>query len=31
MVVIPCYFFILYYAVAGHKVGKRVKLISEII
>jgi MFS transporter, FHS family, L-fucose permease len=28
MVVIPCYLFILYYAVAGHKVGKRVKSIS---
>jgi glucose/galactose transporter len=25
LIVIPCYFFILYYAVAGHKVGKRVK------
>jgi len=25
MVVIPCYFFILYYAVAGHKIGKLVK------
>jgi glucose/galactose transporter len=29
LVVIPCYFFILYYAVAGHKVGKRVKELSE--
>lgn len=29
MVVIPCYFFILYYAIAGHKAGKRIK-ISEI-
>ena len=28
MVVIPCYFYILYYAVAGHKVGKRVKEAS---
>jgi FHS family L-fucose permease-like MFS transporter len=27
MVVIPCYFFILYYAIAGHKVGKRVKVL----
>jgi MFS transporter, FHS family, L-fucose permease len=25
IVVIPCYFFILYYAIAGHKVGKRLK------
>lgn len=25
MVVIPCYFFILFYAMAGHKIGKRVK------
>jgi len=25
LVVIPCYFFIFYYAVAGHKIGKRVK------
>jgi fucose permease len=25
MVVIPCYLFILYYAVSGHKAGKRVK------
>jgi glucose/galactose transporter len=25
IVVIPCYFYILYYAVAGHKVGKRIK------
>jgi MFS transporter, FHS family, L-fucose permease len=25
IVVLPCYFFILYYAIAGHKVGKRVK------
>ena len=29
MVVIPCYFFILYYAMAGHKVGKRVKVAPE--
>jgi MFS transporter, FHS family, L-fucose permease len=28
MVLIPCYFFILYYAVAGHKIGKRVKSIT---
>jgi glucose/galactose transporter len=27
LIVIPCYFFILYYAVAGHKVGKRVKAL----
>jgi MFS transporter, FHS family, L-fucose permease len=25
LVVVPCYFYILYYAMAGHKVGKRVK------
>jgi fucose permease len=30
MIVIPCYFFILYYAIAGHKVGKRVKQLPEI-
>ena len=30
LVVIPCYFFILYYAVAGHKVGKRVKQVPEV-
>jgi fucose permease len=30
MVVLPCYFFILYYALAGHKVGKRVKQVAEI-
>jgi fucose permease len=29
LIVIPCYFFILYYAVAGHNVGKRVKKLSE--
>jgi fucose permease len=28
MVVIPCYLFILYYAVAGHKIGKRIKSLS---
>jgi len=28
LVVIPCYFFILYYAVAGHKLGKRIKIKS---
>lgn len=28
IVVIPCYFFILYYAVSGHKIGKRIKSIS---
>ena len=28
VVVIPCYLFILYYAVAGHKIGKRVKSLS---
>jgi FHS family L-fucose permease-like MFS transporter len=28
MIVIPCYLFILYYAVAGHKVGRRIKSIS---
>jgi MFS transporter, FHS family, L-fucose permease len=25
VVVLPCYFFILYYAISGHKAGKRVK------
>jgi MFS transporter, FHS family, L-fucose permease len=30
IVVIPCYFFILYYAISGHKVGKRVKPSAEI-
>ena len=29
IVVIPCYFFILYYAISGHKVGKRVKTATE--
>ena len=29
LVLIPCYFFILYYAIAGHKLGKRVKSIGE--
>jgi len=28
MVVIPCYLFILYYAVSGHKLGKHIKSIS---
>jgi glucose/galactose transporter len=28
VVVIPCYFFILYYAVAGHKIGKRIKNLT---
>jgi len=28
MVVIPCYLFILYYAIAGHKIGKRVKVVA---
>lgn len=27
IIVIPCYFFILYYATMGHKVGKRVKFV----
>ena len=27
-VVIPCYFFILYYAISGHKVGKRIIAIQ---
>jgi MFS transporter, FHS family, L-fucose permease len=31
MVVIPCYFFILYYAISGHKAGKRVKQLQEIV
>jgi MFS transporter, FHS family, L-fucose permease len=30
LIVIPCYFFILYYAIAGHKVGKRVKVVTEL-
>jgi FHS family L-fucose permease-like MFS transporter len=30
LVVIPCYFFILYYAVAGHKVGKSAKELPEL-
>lgn len=30
VVVIPCYFFILYYATMGHKVGKRVKEIPQL-
>jgi len=28
IVVIPCYIFILYYAVAGHKIGKRIKNLT---
>ncbi len=31
LIVIPCYFFILYYALAGHKVGKRVKELGDIV
>jgi glucose/galactose transporter len=30
IIVIPCYFFILYYAMAGHKSGKRVKVLPEM-
>lgn len=30
LIVIPCYFFILYYAMAGHKVGKCVKKLPEL-
>jgi glucose/galactose transporter len=30
LIVIPCYFFIWYYAVAGHKVGKRVRLVPDV-
>ncbi len=30
MIVIPCYFFIWYYAVAGHKAGKRVRLNQDV-
>jgi glucose/galactose transporter len=30
IIVIPCYFFILYYAVAGHKTGKQVKVLPEM-
>jgi glucose/galactose transporter len=29
LIVIPCYLFILYYAMAGHKIGKRVKVVPE--
>ncbi|MCE5346217.1 MAG: sugar MFS transporter [Bacteroidales bacterium] len=29
LIVIPCYFYILYYAMEGHKVGKRVKALAE--
>ncbi len=29
LIVIPCYFFILYYGLAGHKVGKRIKVVPE--
>ncbi|HPT21137.1 MAG TPA: sugar MFS transporter [Bacteroidales bacterium] len=29
LIVIPCYFFILYYAMTGHKIGKRVRELSE--
>jgi glucose/galactose transporter len=28
LVVLPCYFFILYYAIAGHKLGKKLKTNS---
>jgi MFS transporter, FHS family, L-fucose permease len=31
LVVIPCYFFILFYAVAGHKAGKRIKKLPEMV
>jgi MFS transporter, FHS family, L-fucose permease len=31
LVMIPCYFFILYYAMAGHKAGKRVKRLPEMV
>jgi len=31
LVVIPCYFFILYYAIAGHKLGKRAKAATATI
>jgi fucose permease len=31
LVLIPCYFFILYYAMHGHKLGKRVKVVTETI
>ncbi len=30
LVVLPCYLFILYYAVSGHKAGKRVKQLAEM-
>jgi glucose/galactose transporter len=29
MVVLPCYFFILYYAISGHKAGKRIRQLPE--
>jgi len=29
LIVIPCYFFILYYAMAGHKLGRQAKLVSK--
>ncbi len=28
LIVIPCYFFVLYYAMAGHKLGKQAKAVS---
>ena len=31
LIVIPCYIFILYYAVQGHKVGKNVKEIAQSV
>jgi glucose/galactose transporter len=31
LVLIPCYFFILYYAMHGHKLGKRTKKVSVTI
>lgn len=29
LIVLPCYFFILYYAISGHKAGKRVKQAAQ--
>jgi glucose/galactose transporter len=31
LIVIPCYFFILYYATIGHKIGKRIKEVPELV
>ncbi len=31
IVVLPCYFYILYYAISGHKAGKRIKQTAGIV